>query len=585
MLTGSGSRDSASAAPAFLTRALGRPQAGAPLIRKPVPGLTTEVTSGGYSIGTPSKSLGLDSLNASGQSWRRFANGVTRPTGFGQETVKFSPYGVEQLSTVDSRQGERIWRWKLGTRNLRPQLGADGSVGLMLPTGILGLRIRPVAIFNERGRNITPKDLSWSLRRSDTSSFLELRLDDSKLPLPYVIDPSATFGAAVGGASNNNGSANVDISVSPGVPAGATLFVTGAEATATTTGAWSASDTHSNTYVLDKGDANSTGVRMGILRSSVTTALASGDTITILAPVSGGGIARVSRAFYFTGIVATLPLDVSGANTGVSTGPTVSTSAVTTQADELVVAAIANTAITPPALTAGSACNGSTVTSIFGTSQPGQPDLLLQPLFKNVSATGTQTCSGTYSSIVTWSAAIATYKVDLPPSVSSITASSPTNSSSINYTVTFSESVSPIVAGDFALTATGVSGASIGTPTGSGTTSTVPVNTDRAKGTIRLDVNDSNHTILDSASNALSPSTFTTGTTVTVDKTAPSVSSITAPSPTFAPSINYTVTFSESVSPVVATDFVLTTTGVSAPRSAHLPAPAQTRAVTVNPLG
>ena len=60
---------------------------------------------------------------------------------------------------------------------------------------------------------------------------------------------------------------------------------------------------------------------MGILRSSVTTALASGDTITITAPISGGGVARVSRAFYFTGLVATLPLDASGANTGVKHGP------------------------------------------------------------------------------------------------------------------------------------------------------------------------------------------------------------------------------------------------------------------------
>ena len=332
--SGPGSSEDARTAPTFLTKALGQVAPDAPLAREPVPGVTTAITKHGYSIAARSSSLGVDSLNASGDSWRRFAQGVTRPTLFGQETVKFGRFKVEQFSTVESHQGVRTWRWKLGTRNLQPQLRSDGSVELTLPSGILGLRILPVTIFNEHGRNVTPENLSWSLRKSETSAFLELRLDDSKLPLPYVIDPSATYGGSVGtGSSNvNQTPAHADITTTAGVPVGATLFVTGAEATATTTGTWAASDTHSNTYTLDQGDSNSNGVRMGILRSSVTTAINSGDTLSVTAPV-GGSANRATSAFYFTGVIAASPFDKSGTATGASLSPSVSTSAATTQAN------------------------------------------------------------------------------------------------------------------------------------------------------------------------------------------------------------------------------------------------------------
>ena len=123
-----------SAAPAFLAHTLGTPQPGAALERKPIPSLTATVTRHGYSISTPTAALGLDSLNGSGASWQRFANGAARPAPFGQESVSFDRFKVEQFSTVESHQGQRTWRWKLGTHNLSPRLRADGSVALLLPT-------------------------------------------------------------------------------------------------------------------------------------------------------------------------------------------------------------------------------------------------------------------------------------------------------------------------------------------------------------------------------------------------------------------------------------------------------------------
>ena len=78
------------------------------------------------------------------------------------------------------------------------------------------------------------------------------------------------------------------------------------------------------------------------------------------------------------------------------------------------------------------------------------------------------------------------------PTVTSIVRanSNPTNSASVDYTVTFSEAVTGVNFGDFALTTTGVSGASITGVTGLDAIWTASVNTGSGDGTIRLDVVD-----------------------------------------------------------------------------------------------
>ena len=78
------------------------------------------------------------------------------------------------------------------------------------------------------------------------------------------------------------------------------------------------------------------------------------------------------------------------------------------------------------------------------------------------------------------------------PTVTSIVRanSNPTNSASVDYTVTFSEAVTGVDSSDFALTTTGVSGASITGVTGLDAIWTVTVDTGSGDGTIRLDVVD-----------------------------------------------------------------------------------------------
>src|SRR5688572_12041201 len=79
------------------------------------------------------------------------------------------------------------------------------------------------------------------------------------------------------------------------------------------------------------------------------------------------------------------------------------------------------------------------------------------------------------------------------PFVSSVVAtdSNPTHAASVDFTINFSKSVTGVNETDFVLTTTGgISGVSIASVTGSGTTYTVTVNTGSGNGTIRLNVLD-----------------------------------------------------------------------------------------------
>src|SRR5204862_4204292 len=85
----------------------------------------------------------------------------------------------------------------------------DGAVSFVRATGLAPVYIAPVQILDAEGRDVTPANLHWSVRRAGKAWSLELRLDDSRLPTPYVIDPAvitqrsaATFGDS--GGSNVN---------------------------------------------------------------------------------------------------------------------------------------------------------------------------------------------------------------------------------------------------------------------------------------------------------------------------------------------------------------------------------------------
>ena len=152
------------------------------------------------------------------------------------------------------------------------------------------------------------------------------------------------------------------------------------------------------------------------------------------------------------------------------------------------------------------------------------------------------------------------------PTVSSIVVSgSPVASAtSVDFEVTFSESVTGVDISDFSVDGTGVTG-TISSISGSGDTYTVTVSSVSGIGTLSIDLNSSGTGIEDAASNAIETG-FTGGATHTVDTESPEVTSITvngSPSETDV-SIDFDVTFSESVTGVDISDFSLDASGATA---------------------
>ncbi|MBI5965682.1 MAG: tandem-95 repeat protein [Chloroflexi bacterium] len=166
--------------------------------------------------------------------------------------------------------------------------------------------------------------------------------------------------------------------------------------------------------------------------------------------------------------------------------------------------------------------------------------------------------------------ATATFADTTPPTVISIVRASanPTAATTVNFTVTFSESVIGVDKYDFSLIGDGtLSGYSITSVGGTGLTRTVYVNTGTGSGTLRLDLID-NDTIKDLSNFRLGGTgtgngNFTTGQSYSIDRDSPRVVSIVRASanPTGASTVSFTVTFSESVIGVDRYDFSLFTDG------------------------
>ncbi|MBS0357000.1 MAG: hypothetical protein JSR83_24210, partial [Proteobacteria bacterium] len=125
---------------------------------------------------------------------------------------------------------------------------------------------------------------------------------------------------------------------------------------------------------------------------------------------------------------------------------------------------------------------------------------------------------------------IFTISVTDAPGVSSIvraaSASSTvlTTATSVDYTVTFDQSVTGVDASDFAVTVGGSAAGSVSSVTGSGSTYTVTVDSLGGDGTLRLDLNSSGTGIKSGSSVDISGG-YTTGETYTLDHTAPTAPS------------------------------------------------------------
>lgn len=212
---------------------------------------------------------------------------------------------------------------------------------------------------------------------------------------------------------------------------------------------------------------------------------------------------------------------------------------------------------------------------------PGAITLTYNVAVTGMTQTGTVTASiaagvvtdaaGNPNTVGTSTDAAVTYQDTTPPVVVSVNragATNPTNASSVSFTVTFSEAVTGVDTADFSLTNTGtVAGTSITSVTGSGSTYTVTVGTGTGDGTLRLNVVDDD-TISDASGNRLGGTgagngNFSTGQTYTLDRTGPTVAITKASGqadPTNGATINFTVTFGETVTDFTNADVSLSGT-------------------------
>ena len=188
---------------------------------------------------------------------------------------------------------------------------------------------------------------------------------------------------------------------------------------------------------------------------------------------------------------------------------------------------------------------------IYGTGGSGSVSLdTTLPLGTPV-ITAEYVCDYAYHADTTSSGETVTVLEATPPTVESIVRadSNPTNAASVDFTVTFSESVTGVGTSNFSIDATGgQTGASISGVSGSGDTWTVSVTTvDDEEGTLSIDL-DSPSGIEDTAGNELETG-YTSGQAYDVDRVDPELISVTKldDSPTNAASWRYLITFSEAV--------------------------------------
>ena len=146
---------------------------------------------------------------------------------------------------------------------------------------------------------------------------------------------------------------------------------------------------------------------------------------------------------------------------------------------------------------------------------------------------------------------------------------SPTNSQTVDFSVTFNKPVTGVNAADFSIFSTGISGASVTGLSGSGANYSVTVDTGTGSGTLRLDLLDDD-SIIDAQSVPLGGSgtgngAYSAGEEYTIDRQPPAVQSVTLVNlnPTNQPIVTFNVLFTKNVNGVDIGDFTLFSSGLS----------------------
>lgn len=181
--------------PRFVLSELGTPRTVSPrtalaVVRTSASSVSTETGLSGVTtrFGTARDSLSPVGV-LGGQSFR-YRHGLIRRDQFGYETSVLSNQTVEELQTVVKRTGDHVWSWRLTAPGLRAEDETGGGIEFKARSGAPVSRLSAVAIYDRSGTEVTPTGAHWSLRRVNGGWMIELRLNDSRLPVPYTIDPA-----------------------------------------------------------------------------------------------------------------------------------------------------------------------------------------------------------------------------------------------------------------------------------------------------------------------------------------------------------------------------------------------------------
>src|SRR5207248_8222614 len=166
-----------------------------------------------------------------------------------------------------------------------------------------------------------------------------------------------------------------------------------------------ASDSGGNAYSVSADVTNASHVRTVILAAHNVVGFPAGGMITVTHPSVA---ARALAAAEFSGLASSATLDRTSIATGSSASPSSGTTALTSQADELVIGAIGAEGPSSDTLTAGASFVSLASAGTSGNSAAS--NITIDGEFRVVSATGAYAASGTLGSSRDWAAAIVTFK-------------------------------------------------------------------------------------------------------------------------------------------------------------------------------
>ena len=298
----------------FVSAALGPADATAVLTRSKG-AVRSTVHANGLSMSLGRTRVAITSTHRGAGSWDRYRSGAARSTSFGRQTVVFAPGSIEELLTVTKRTGPRVWRWRLNPGALTPRLGVDGGISFGANHALSRLAITPAKIFSSSNRDVTPRGTRWSLRGDKTGWWLELAVDDSRLPLPYVIDPAITYRSSVTATSGSFGGTSITLNLPTGIAARdllvAQVATRGARTISTPTG-W--------TKALDSVDG--TNLRQATFYRTAATAAPGPVTFTFSASTQAVGGVSAYYGLKTTSLIDRFPTaaSVGGSSSATAAG-------------------------------------------------------------------------------------------------------------------------------------------------------------------------------------------------------------------------------------------------------------------------